>query len=136
MSKTDGVKTTYSIDGTTKVEGPKEVLDEMLKITCRGCKTEFDQMDHQSKCPLCGDEYIQQTIQLDCAPGAMRPDSLIGGVIKGTGLPKREAVSKFFGEYTFNYNDVDPKKWQKIKSVVKERVEELYHSGYIRYGSW
>jgi len=38
-----------------------------------------------------------KTIELDCPPGQPRPGDLIDGVIEGTGLPKKEAKSKFFG---------------------------------------
>lgn len=77
-----------------------------------------------------------QTIELDCAPGGTRPGDLIGYVIKGTGLPKREPVAKFFGQWTWDYTDIPEKKWLKAKPILKERVEALYHDGVIRYGSW
>jgi len=77
-----------------------------------------------------------QTIELDCPPGCPRPGDLIGGVIKGTGIKKKEPICKFFGNWTWDYSDVSPKTWVKIKPVLKERIESLYHSGAIRYGSW
>lgn len=78
----------------------------------------------------------EQTIELDCAPGFPRPDDLIGGVIEGTGLEKRETVSRIFGNFTWDYSDVDPKEWNKIKPLLKERVSKLFNEGTIRYGSW
>jgi hypothetical protein len=78
----------------------------------------------------------QQTIELDCAPGFPRPGDLIDGVIGGTGLPSREPVSKFFGNWIWDYSDIDPKEWKRVNPTVKERVTKLYHSGVIRYGSW
>lgn len=77
-----------------------------------------------------------QTIELDCAPGGLRPGDLIANVIKGTGLPKREPVAKFFGNWTWDYTDVPEKKWLKAKPILKERIEALYNNGSIRYGSW
>ena len=78
----------------------------------------------------------QQTIELDCPPGCPRPGDLIGGVIKGTGLKTKETVSRFFGNWMWDYNDIPEKKWEKIKPVLKERVTNLYNQGLIRYGSW
>jgi hypothetical protein len=34
-----------------------------------------------------------QTIELDCAPGSLRPGDLIGGVIKDLGLPERGCIT-------------------------------------------
>jgi hypothetical protein len=77
-----------------------------------------------------------QTIELDCAPGMTRPGDLIAGVIEGTGLPEREACSKFFGNWTWDYSDIPADVWEATKQVRKERVTALYHQGMIRYGSW
>ena len=79
---------------------------------------------------------MAQTIELDCQPGNPRPGDLIAGVIEGTGLPKREAVSKLFGNWMWDYKDIDEKKWLAIKETLKERVTKLYNAGVIRYGSW
>jgi hypothetical protein len=77
-----------------------------------------------------------QTIELDCAPGGMRPGDLIGGVIEGTGLQSRESVSRFFGNWTYDYSDVDPKEWERIREIIVPRIIALHKSGLIRYGSW
>lgn len=77
-----------------------------------------------------------QTIELDCPPGALRPGDLIGGVIKGLGLTEKETVSRFFGNWVWDYSEVPSKRWKKIQPILKERIEKLYHSGAIRYGSW
>lgn len=77
-----------------------------------------------------------QTIELDCAPGAVRPGDLIEGVIKDTGLPERKPVAMFFGQWTWDYTDIDPAVWAAAKPVLKERITALYHGGAIRYGSW
>ena len=78
----------------------------------------------------------EQTIELDCPPGHPRPGDLIAGVINGTGLPKRETISRFFGNWRWDYSDIDPKVWAKIRPILKERVTMLYDIGQIRYGSW
>lgn len=79
---------------------------------------------------------MQQTIELDCAPGALRPGDLIEGVIEGTGLPSRKPVVMLFGNWTWDYSDVDPKEWARVQEITKPRIEALYHRGCIRYGSW
>lgn len=78
----------------------------------------------------------QQTIEIDCSPGSPRPDDLFPSVIADTGLTTKEPVLKFFGNYTWDYSDVDPKEWKRIQPVLKARIEQLYHKGRIRYGSW
>ena len=77
-----------------------------------------------------------ETIELDCPPGSPRPGDLIGGVIAGTGLPESEPVSTFFGNWTYAY-DIPRDKWEReIQPVIKPRIQALYNSGVIRYGSW
>ena len=77
-----------------------------------------------------------KTIQLDCSPGLPRPGSFINYVIKGTGLEERETVSRTFGNWTWDYNDVPDETWKEIKATLKRRIEYLCEEGIIRYGSW
>ena len=79
-----------------------------------------------------------QTIELDCPPLTPRPDTYIEGVIEGTGLKAGDPiVTPFsFGNWTWEF-DVPRDKWEKeIQPIIKPRIEALYHSGAIRYGSW
>lgn len=78
------------------------------------------------------------TIELDCPPGGIRPGDLIGDVIKGTGLPANEPVSKVFGNWTWVYDKVEgiDNLWPRIKPTLQHRIESLYERGLIRYGSW
>lgn len=78
----------------------------------------------------------EQTIELDCAPGFPRPGDLIADVIDGTGLPKREARSKFFGCWTWDYRDIPREDWLLAQKITAPRVSKLYENGVIRYGSW
>lgn len=80
--------------------------------------------------------HNQQTIEIDCPPGFPRPSDLIDAVIEGTGLPKREDVSRVFGEWTWDYNDISPEQWEKIQPILKERLVKLYEAGTVRYCSW
>ena len=78
----------------------------------------------------------KQSINLDCPPGCPRPGDLIAGVIKGLGLKKKDTVSRFFGNWIWDYSEVSEKKWKAVQPTLKERIEKLYHQGVIRYGSW
>ncbi len=77
-----------------------------------------------------------QTIELDCAPGFPRPGDLIAQVIKDTGLPERETSSRMFGNWTWDYSDIDKDVWERAKPILRERIKSLYEVGLIRYGSW
>ena len=80
---------------------------------------------------------IEKTIELDCAPGWPRPGDLIDGVIEGTGLPQKKPCSMFFGNWVWDYQqDVTDEQWLEIQKITKPRIEQLYHNGQIRYGSW
>lgn len=78
------------------------------------------------------------TIELDCPPGGIRPGDLISDVIKGTGLPTSDPVSKVFGNWTWVYDGVEgiDNLWPRIKPLLQHRIESLYERGLIRYGSW
>jgi hypothetical protein len=74
-------------------------------------------------------------IDIDCPPGDPRPGDLIGGVIKGTGLPLREDVgSRFFGWWTWDYSDIAPDVWKRARPKIRRRIRRLYEAGIIRYG--
>jgi len=79
---------------------------------------------------------IQKQIVLDCAPGPIRPGHLLPSVLKGTGIEPVESTSRVFGEWTFNFNHIDDSTWKKARSIFKERIEQLYHRGLIRFGAW
>jgi hypothetical protein len=78
----------------------------------------------------------QQSIELDCPPGGIRPSDLIADVIKDTGLPTREPVAKVFGNWTWVYDDIPKEQFDAAKPLLKERITKLYNRGTIRYGSW
>lgn len=77
-----------------------------------------------------------QTIEIDCAPFTPRPDTYIAGVLEGSGIAVREPILKLFGEWTWDFSDVDATTWQIWRPTFKERIIALYNSGAIRYGSW
>jgi len=77
-----------------------------------------------------------QTIEIDCPPGYPRPGDLIEDVIKGTGLPLRQDVSRIFGNWEWDYNDINSEVWVKAKPILEERLTKLYDNGVCRYCSW
>lgn len=77
-----------------------------------------------------------QTIELDCPPGSLRPGDLLPHVLKGTGIPVRDTQNRCFGNWTWDYTDIDPQVWAKAKPILKKRITALYNSGAIRDGSW
>lgn len=81
-------------------------------------------------------EKDPQTIEIGCPPGNPRPGDLLPGVIEGTGLKVRRPVSALFGDWEWDYSDVDEETWKKAKPIVKERLSKLYDSGVVRYASW
>lgn len=76
-----------------------------------------------------------QTIELDCAPGMMRPGDLIEGVLEGVPVKLVEA-SRFFGNWTWVVDPADEAVYLQHQEKVKARITALYHQGAIRYGSW
>lgn len=79
---------------------------------------------------------LQQTIEIDCDPCSPRPDTYYKEVIKDTGLEERETVSRVFGNWTWDYNDVPKEVFDKAKPILKERLTKLYNEGKVRYCSW
>lgn len=76
-----------------------------------------------------------QSIDLDCPPGDPRPGDLIESVLEGTGLTAGKP-SMFFGNWEWMFK-VPRKEWEsRIQPIIKPRIEALYKSGVIRYGSW
>jgi hypothetical protein len=83
---------------------------------------------------------MSYSIELDCSPGSPRPDTLITGVLEGTGLTTEDfkEPSTWFGNWTYHLKS-EPHledKYEEAREVIKERVTDLYQRGRIRYGSW
>jgi hypothetical protein len=80
----------------------------------------------------------EQTIELDCQPGYLRPGHLIAGVIKDTGLPPRKEmdISGWIGRWVWDYSDIEKEVWENAKPLLEQRIKSLYKRGLIRYGSW
>jgi hypothetical protein len=80
----------------------------------------------------------QITVEIDCAPGAMRPSDYFPGVLEGTPLKPSDfdLVGTFFGNFTWALKSDKEHLYKVAKPVIQSRIEALYHSGQIRYGSW
>lgn len=83
---------------------------------------------------------VLQSIDLDCPPGGTRPWDLIQGVVEGTPIvltdEDKEEGHAFFGARRWEF-DIPRDVWERdVQPVIKPRIEALYHSGVIRYGSW
>jgi hypothetical protein len=78
-----------------------------------------------------------QSIELDCPPGMVRPNDLFDAVVKDLGIePISRDVPCMFGHSEWFFR-IDRPTWEaKYQPTIKERVERLYNSGVIRYGSW
>lgn len=79
---------------------------------------------------------MEQTIELDCAPGNPRPGDLIEQVCEGLELTIPETSSRVFGNWTWDFSHISEARWKEIQPILKERITKLYNSGIIRYGSW
>jgi len=82
---------------------------------------------------------VQESAALNLTVLQVRPDqaTLFEAVIEGLGLPwPKETTSMFFGNWKWEWPEVDWKRWKEIQPTLKERVKKLLEQGLIRYGSW
>jgi len=80
---------------------------------------------------------MDQKIELDCAPfHSPRPGDLLPQIIAGTGLVLKDPASKIFGNWIWDYSEVDATIWALVTPILNERITDLYLHGKIRYGSW
>jgi hypothetical protein len=78
----------------------------------------------------------RQRIELECPPGSSSPGELIPHLLNNTGLPQREPVVRTMGCWAWDYSDIPSSIWAPAKDLLAERIEKLYTTGIIRYGSW
>ena len=80
------------------------------------------------------------SIELDCSPGGIRPWDLILAVIEGAGLTTDKVGDKhppaFFGHCEWRFPNISCKRWGEIQEITRPRIQSLYASGAIRFGSW
>ena len=85
---------------------------------------------------------MEKSIEIDCAPGGLRPGDLITGVVKGTvleSMPEAQptaSVSRLFGNWCWTFPAISDEAWIAIQPVLRGRLTKLYQMGQIRYASW
>jgi|688.fasta_scaffold863326_2 hypothetical protein len=79
---------------------------------------------------------MNQIIELDCEPFKQRPGSLLNNVIDGLGFETKEPTTKSFGSWVWEYPEVPAGIWNEALPILKQRITNLYNSGFIRYGRW
>ena len=90
-------------------------------------------------------------IEIDCAPGATRPDVYFKRIMKSLGevysddkqitsfVEKNkdiEKISACFGNWEWNIEVEDEAIFNKVQSHFKNEITKLYNNGLIRFGSW
>ena len=90
-------------------------------------------------------------IEIDCAPGATRPQTYFDNIAKllmqnenetiiqfGKRIEKMQPISAKFGSWdwviTLSAEELSVK--EQIQSYFKNELTKLYHSGGIRFASW
>lgn len=83
-------------------------------------------------------EVEEQSIELDCAPGGIRPGDLIEGVMAGAAVEYdgRSPASMFMGNWKWYFQDIPADKWLEAQPTFRERIIALHNNNTIRYGSW
>lgn len=76
----------------------------------------------------------KQEVHLECPPGEPRPGDLIAELIKDTGLPPRADLSRSFGHWAWDYNDIARTVWEEAVPLIERRLAAMYESGIIRAG--
>lgn len=76
------------------------------------------------------------TVEIDCAPGADRPDSYFRVICEKLGIEYFEPVSRFFGNWTWVIPDLTEEQNKVYDEFVPDYLKGLYERGRIRYASW
>lgn len=79
---------------------------------------------------------LEQKFSIGCAPGSTRPNDYLKEVLEGTDIPIRGEVGRCFGDWDWDYSDINPKVWKKALPTIKERLKKLYDKGSIRFAEW
>lgn len=89
-----------------------------------------------SKSKIKKDVSAQQFyIEIDCAPGSLRPSFFLPSVLQGTGLQPKEPLVKFFGSWKFDYSHTPATVWREASPKIFANLSRLHLQGLIRYGS-
>jgi hypothetical protein len=80
-------------------------------------------------------EKYEITIEIDCPPGAPRPDEYMKDICKD--ILKQEyhnPISTFFGEWDWKF-EVLKSEADGIKEKIMDYLKSLYYKNCIRYGA-
>ena len=92
-------------------------------------------------------------IEIDCAPGALRPDYFFEDICsalkniylkdKKSGIEfieniNKNPITKLFGcwKWEINFDKENKEHFEIIQEVFKKKLTNYYNKGFIRYGSW
>lgn len=75
---------------------------------------------------------------IDCAPGAIRPDTFAKKVFEYLGLPYQEPDSMLMGAWNWRIwsEDYNKEYIEEFKHWMKQSMDKLYEDGYIRGAEW
>ena len=78
------------------------------------------------------------TLEIDCAPGATRPDDVLPAALVGTELKPEDfgCVSKMFGNWVFVPRKEKEGVYKESQSTIADNLKAIYGRGTIRYASW
>lgn len=79
---------------------------------------------------------MSKTIEIDCAPGAPRPDCYYKVICEKLNIEYAEPISRFFGNWTWVLPDLTDEQVKLYDEIVPTYIKGLYEKGHIRYGSW
>jgi hypothetical protein len=55
-------------------------------------------------------------------------------LLRGTGIPMRDSVSRLFGIWEWDYNDIPREVWEAAVPIIMRRLRRHYRNGVIRAG--
>ncbi len=136
--------------GAVSIRRLTNVSDDLIdKLTARADEVYMDVMDlHLPESGLpqhrigmsyseIGTEWCdpsKQEIHLECPPGELRPEDVAAELIRNSGLPPRDCVSRFCGHWTWDYSDIERSVWEDAVKLMEPRMAALYQQGIIRAG--
>lgn len=81
---------------------------------------------------------LVQTIEIDCAPGNLRPGDVMKSMIEELELPfkYKETSGRLFGNWTWTFNEFNEEDWRAIQKKVGPYLTKCWEKGTVRYASW